>query len=180
MAHLICNWQKDVTEDWQIVAIFHAHLKYHDEVFSVNGIKHTYSLYTHNQESKWHISDLVPWYIYIESCPFLFANNVIVRISQMRPEFLMLIAVPREVEHAVKRKTTNAVSRIWNGSRQHPLLLHQRLTWDHPQSNTAPPDHDVYPSQLSTPWRQNLRWMHIAVDFWIVNIFNGSQNKHKD
>lgn len=35
MAHLICNWQKNVTEDWQIVTIFHAHLKYHDEVFSV-------------------------------------------------------------------------------------------------------------------------------------------------
>lgn len=42
---------------------------------------------------------LVPRYIYVETCSFPFANDVKVWVSQIRPEFLMLIAVPWEVEH---------------------------------------------------------------------------------
>lgn len=43
---------------------------------------------------------LVPRNIYVKPSTFVFANSIIVGFSEVRPEFLILITVPREVEHA--------------------------------------------------------------------------------
>lgn len=53
------------------------------------------------------VTDLVPWYIYIESSPFAFPNRVIVRFFKIRPEFLMLKSVPGEIQHAGKCGVSN-------------------------------------------------------------------------
>ena len=63
------------------------------------------------------VTYFVPRYIYIESLSFLFANIVVVGFSELRPEFLMLVAVPWEVEHAANN---NVVCIIYNDRGKHP------------------------------------------------------------
>lgn len=48
--------------------------------------------------------DPIPWHIYVESGSLFFANSVVVWFSKVGPEFLMLVAVPGEVEHTVETK----------------------------------------------------------------------------
>lgn len=96
----------------------------------------------------------IPRHIYVESGSLLSTNTVIVWFFKIGPEFLMLIAVPGEVEHTVETKVWSVQMKFQKTTSVPTSECQERRTLDHLQNSIVPPDHDVYPSQLSAPWKE--------------------------
>lgn len=103
------------------------------------------------------VTYLVPWYIYIKSGPFFFADNVKVWFSKLRPEFLMLVAMPWEVEHA------GAKCNMQN-------LLHQQTTSTYKIKNTSISKH--------SPWIIFKTVLYPLTVMYIPVNYQHPENKH--
>lgn len=93
----------------------------------------------------------IPRHIYVESGSLLYTNAVIVRLFKVGPEFLMLVAVPGEVEHTVETKVWSVQMKFQKNTFGITSECQERRTLDHLQNSIVHPDHDVHPSQLSAP-----------------------------
>lgn len=103
---------------------------------------------------------LVPRHIYVKPGAFVFANSIVVWFSEVRPEFLMLITVPREVEHALVEEKCYVYNSISNNIDVSVSRYNRKHTLGRLQNSTGPLDRDEHPSQLSTPWEDETRWTY--------------------
>lgn len=77
----------------------------HQNKSNIWGVALSQSKYVTPGQKCWNMFYIysIPRHIYVETSSLPFANTVIVWIFKVGPEFLMLVAVPGEVEHTGER-----------------------------------------------------------------------------